>query len=233
MLIKYRKNRSLRVRRILIFLLAVIVAISSFGMFFELKLHGVVVEFAQSAVKTVLINCANRAAEKVLAGLNVTYDSLAVISRNEEGLATTVEIDSVSANRLKSQIGDAIATEVAKYETVSFKVPLGAAFGIYLTHFPMPKLDYTVHVTTTVASNLTSNFESAGINQVLHQILLIISLESGLAVIKQNTAMTSVTEFIVAQTVIVGAVPEAFTSVGHATDEIMEDIFDFGATTQN
>ena len=228
-MIKYRKNRSLRVRRILIFVLAVIVAISSFGLFFELRLRDIVVEFAKSEVKSVLINCTNRAAEKVLKDLNVTYDSLAVISRNEEGLATTVEIDAISANRLKSQISDAIATEVARYKTVSFKVPLGAAFGNYITHFPMPKFDYTVHITTTVGSNLTSKFESAGINQVLHQILLIISLESGLAVIKRETAMTTLTEFIVAQTVIVGAVPDAFTSVGHATDEVIEDIFDFGA----
>ena len=96
-----------------------------------------------------------------------------------------------------------------------------------------PKLSYTIHITTTVASNFKSNFLRAGINQVLHQIILTVSLECDLGMTDSETEQIITTDFIIAQTVIVGAVPDAFTSVVHATDEMMEDIFDFGAQVSN
>jgi sporulation protein YunB len=198
-------------------------------LFFDYRLRHIVKTFAKSSVKTMVIDCANKASYRVLSDLQISYDDLAVISRNTEGLATSVEINSVEANRLKSIICDEISKELAKREEVTFSVPLSAAFGMYFTSMKWPKLKYTVHITTTVASNFKSNFQSAGINQVLHQILMTVNLECDLGMLETDTEQITTTDFIIAQTVIVGAVPDAFTSVGHATDEMMEDIFDFGA----
>ncbi len=228
-MISFRKNTKLRISRTVSFVLAVALVIASASIYFDYRLRSVVRAFAKSAAKTAVIDCANRASARALSELDITYDMLAKISRNSEGLATSVEIDSVTANQLKSKISDEIAKEIAAYERVNFSVPLSAAFGLYLTSTQWPKLNYSVHITTTVASNFKSNFQTAGINQVLHQILMTVSLESDLAMLETDTEQVATTEFIVAQTVIVGAVPDAFTSVGHATDEVMEDIFDFGA----
>lgn len=228
-MIYQRKNIKLRVNRTIIFILVVSLIVSAFTLFLDFRLRTVVKNFAKSAVKTVITNCANRASMRALDELMVSYDTLARISRNESGLATSVEIDSVVANKVKSHISDEIAKDLASYETVNFSVPIFAAFGLYYTSLQWPRLKYTVHITTTVVSNFKSNFQSAGINQVLHQILMTVNLESNIAVLGGNTEQIATTEFIIAQTVIVGAVPDAFTSVGHATDEIMEDIFDFGA----
>ena len=229
-MIHKRRNVRIRLSRTIIFVLVISLMLASFTVYLDYRLRTVVKAFAKSAVKTVVTDCANRASYKVLNELEVDYSSLAKISRNEEGLATTVEIDSSTANKVKSYISNEISNMLASYEDVTFSVPLFAAFGIYYTTLKWPKLDYTVHITTTVVSNFKSNFQSAGINQVLHQILLEVGLESDVAVLGGNTEQFTTTSFIVAETVIVGAVPDAFTSVGHATDEIMEDIFDFGAS---
>ena len=228
-----RKNTRLRINRIIIFILVLSLVFSAFTLYMDFRLREVVKSFAKSAVKTVVVNCANRASNKALDGLSVTYDMLAKISRNEDGLATSVEIDSITANKVKSHISDEISKALASYEEVSFTVPLFAAFGLYRTSLDWPKLKYSVHITTTVTSNFKSNFQSAGINQVLHQILLSVGLECDIAVLGGNTEQLTTTDFIIAQTVIVGAVPEAFTSVTNATDEVQEDIFDFGATVSN
>ena len=213
----------------LIFVLIISLIISAFTICFDIRLRAIVKSFAKSAVKTVITNCANRASVKALGELDVTYDMLARISRNEQGLATSVEIDSIAANKVKSYISDEIAKALTSYEDVNFSVPLFAAFGLYHTSLDWPRLNYTVHITTTVVSSFESRFESAGINQVLHQILLTVRLESDIAVLGGNTEQLTTTNFIIAQTVIVGAVPDAFTNVTNATDEIQEDIFDFGA----
>ncbi len=228
-MIYLRNNTRLRLNRVIIFVLVFSIIVSAFTIFLDFRLKTVVRSFAKSAVKTVVTNCTNRASNKILGELDVTYDMLAKISRNEDGLATSVEIDAITANKVKSHISNEISKALASYEEVSFTVPLFAAFGLYYTSLKWPRLKYTVHITTTVVSNFKSNFQSAGINQVLHQILLSVGLECDIAVLGGNTEQLTTTDFIIAQTVIVGAVPEAFTSVGHATDEIMEDIFDFGA----
>lgn len=232
-MISVRNNRKLRVRSIIAFMLVVSLLFACCTVYFDFRLRSVAVSFAKSAAKTAVINCANRASNRALSEMDISYDTLARISRNAEGIATSVEIDSVAANRLKSKISDEIAKDMAEYEEIQFKVPLSAAFGMYFTSVKWPKLSYTVHITTTVKTNFKSEFKSAGINQVLHQILLTVDLESDLAMLEKRTEQVTQTEFIVAQTVIVGAVPDAFTSVGHATDEVMEDIFDFGAQAPN
>lgn len=228
-----RKNIRLRINRTIIFLLVISIFLSAFMIFLDLRLKTVITNFAKSAVKTVITNCANTASAKALEELGITYDMLAKISRNEAGLATSVEIDTITANKVKSHISNEISKALASYEKVEFSIPLFAAFGLYYTSLKWPRLNYTVHITTTVLSDFKSNFQSAGINQVLHQILLTIALESDIAVLDKNTEQFTTTDFLVAQTVIVGAVPDAFTSVGHATDEMMEDIFDFGAEASN
>lgn len=228
-----RKNIRLRFNRILIFILALSLTLSACTVYIDFRLKAVVKTFAKSAVKTVVTNCANRASVKAMNKLDITYDMLARISRNEQGLATSVEIDSVAANKIKSYISNEIAKALAAHEKVKVTVPLFAAFGLYHTSLDWPRIDYTVHITTTVVSNFESRFESAGINQVLHQILLTVGLECDVGMLGGKTEQFTTTNFIIAQTVIVGAVPDAFTSVGHATDEVMEDIFDFGASAPN
>ncbi|MBQ1186395.1 MAG: hypothetical protein IIX54_01735 [Clostridia bacterium] len=231
-MIHKKSNKRLRINRTIAFFLAICVTLSAFTVVLDLRLKTVVLNFAKSAVKTVVINCTNKASLKALENLDTDYSMLAKISRNQEGLATSVEIDTATANKIKSYITNEISAVLSEHEQVKFSVPLFAAFGLYYTSLNWPKLHYTTGVTTTVLSNFKSNFQGAGINQVLHQIIMTVTLECDLAVLEGKTEQTTETEFLIAQTVIVGAVPEAFTSVGHATDEVMEDIFDFGATTE-
>ncbi len=232
-MIYLRKNTKLRFTRYIILILIIALVLSSLWVLADIRLRSVAKTFAKSSVKTILSDCANSAVYTALENIEVSYNDLAVISRNDQGLATSVEINAIAANSLKSYLTSEISKSLSKYGEVTFKVPISAAFGIYYTSFNFPKLSYTVSVTTTVISNIKSTFTGAGINQVLHQILMTVTLESDLAMLKDNTEQTFSTDFIIAQTVIVGAVPEAFTSVGHATDEVMEDIFDFGAEPEN
>lgn len=228
-MISFRSNKGLRLKRAVLMLLVVAVIASTFIVYVDFQLREVAKAFAKSAVKTALINATNRSCERIMNEASVSYGDLAVISRNEKGLATSVEINTVAANRLKAQLTNEIAKELSLISTQTFSIPLSAAFGIYYSSFKTPTLCYTVHITTTVTSDFKSNFYSAGINQVLHQIVLNVGLESDLAMLSDKTENRCSTNFLIAQTVIVGAVPEAFTEVINAADEVVGDIFDFGA----
>ena len=225
-----RKNVLARIKGVIALCLLATVLLLSGYIYIEYKLKAVVRTFAMSEAKTMLINAANRAAEEVLNELNITYETLVSINRRENGEVNSVSVNTIEANRLKTAINNRIAKKLSERQRVKIYVPVFAAFGIYYTAFFNPRFSYEVGVTTTVGSNFSGAFESAGINQVLHQILLDITLESDLAMTKTNTSLNTVTSFLVAETVITGVVPEAFTSVIGSDDETTENIFDHGAT---
>ena len=224
-----RKNTALRIRKNLAVIMALLVAISSIYIYIDCRLKKIAVEFAMSEAKTVLLDCANTAALSVLNDMNVSYSNIAVLSRNSEGLVTSVEVNSSVVNLFKSKMAAEVANELKKHKNVTFSLPIFAAFGYFYTAFYIPNVSYTVEVTTTAITDFYSRFYSAGINQVLHQILVKINLESSLAMPHYKTALTTSTTLIAAETVIVGIVPDAFTEVINQSDELVGDIFDYSA----
>ena len=229
-MIHYRKNKKQRAFRLLALFLAILFSAFSGYVYIEYRLKSVVKDFAMSAAKSVLINSANKAAAKLLSEMDITYRDLVIIDRKENGEVNSVEINTVFANQIKAEITNRIVKEVDKHQKVSFSVPIFAAFGYYYTAFYNPKFTYEVGLTTTIGSNFSGKFQGAGINQVLHQIMLDITLESNLAMSNFDSTLNTLTSFLVAETVITGVVPDAFTSVIGADDETVEDIFDHGAT---
>ncbi len=209
--------------------MALLVAFSSVCIYIDYRLKKTAIEFAMSEAKTIILDCANAAALSVLEDMKVSYDNIAVLSRNSEGLVTSVEINSSAINMFKTQIASKVSEELKKHSNVTFSLPVFAAFGYFYSAFYIPKISYAIELTTTAITDFYSKFYSAGINQVLHQILVKINLESSLAMPHYKTALTTNTSLLAAETVIVGVVPNAFTEVINQSDELVGDIFDYSA----
>lgn len=213
--------------------MVVLISMSSLYIYIDLRLKKVALNFAMSEAKTTILDCANKAALTVLESMNLNYYDIAVLNRNTEGLVTSVEINSKEINMFKSQIAAKVSEELSKHRNVTFQLPLFAAFGYFYNAFYIPKFTYKVELTTTAITNFESKFYSAGINQVLHQILVNINLESSLAIPHCATDLSTKTSLIAAETVIVGVVPEAFTEVIDAEEELVGEIFDYSAGINN
>jgi hypothetical protein len=85
-----------------------------------------------------------------------------------------------------------------------------------------------MRLTSTVIADFKSVFTSAGINQVLHQIIIQLEMNGKVLIPWYNSNFTTSMSCIAAQTVIVGATPSQFTSVNETDpDGIAEDIFNF------
>ncbi|MBR6573282.1 MAG: hypothetical protein IKK77_06170 [Clostridia bacterium] len=224
-----RRNTSLRFKKLLALLMAMLVAVSSIYVYIDYRLKKIAMEFAMSEAKTIILDSANTAALSVLEEMNISYNNIAVLSRDKDGLVTSVEINSSVINLFKSKIASEVAQELAKHNNVSFELPIFAAFGYFYTAFYIPKISYSMELTTTAITDFYSRFFSAGINQVLHQIMVKIDLESSLAMPHYKTSLTTSTSLIAAETVIVGIVPDAFTEVVNQSDELVGDIFDYSA----
>ena len=63
-------------------------------------------------------------------------------------------------------------------------------------------------------ASFASNFSQAGINQTLHQLTMVVSIDVAMLVLGKTSGFTVTSEVVVAETVIVGEVPQTFLQTG-------------------
>ena len=63
-------------------------------------------------------------------------------------------------------------------------------------------------------ATFVSKFSQAGINQTLHQLTMVVSVDVAVLVLGQTSSFTVNSEVVVAETVIVGDVPSTFLQTG-------------------
>ena len=202
---------------------------ASLGIYVEFRLRDVAISFARNAVSSVLSSAINVAAIRLIKENGLTYDSVSNLSRDADGKVVSVEIDTNEINRFKAALAEEVQTELSMQNDITVKVPLLSAFGIYYTYLSYPKISYTLGASTIVSTNYKSQFYDAGINQVLHRISVSVETAGNLALPGRDERIDEITEFTVAETVIVGAVPDAFTNIDYASEDIVDDVFDYGA----
>lgn len=173
----------------------------------------VILRYAVSVAETVMLNSANEAIVKILENEKFSYDDIAVLSRDSNGLVQSLEIDTYKVNYLKSHISNEISNIIADKERYTVSIPIGTFLANTFTAGFGPDLDFKMQMTSTAFVDFEHEFSSAGINQVLHRVVVNIKINGSLIVAGYKKSISANTSAIAAQTVIVGAVPESFTNV--------------------
>ena len=204
---KRRKN-SLKIKIIAILLcFTVLLSVCYF------KMQPVIMRFSVSTSETIMLNSANEAVIKILEENNVTYSDIARLSLNDNGYVSSLEIDVYEINNLKSRISNETARIIEEKEYFEVSIPIGTFLGNTYTAGFGPKVRFKMQLTTTAFVDFSHEFRSAGINQVLHIINVDMNIGGSLIIAGFNRGINVKTSAIAAQTVIVGATPDAFTNV--------------------
>ena len=225
---RYRRHRFPRV--ILIFFLIAVIIIMSVTYYL---MQPIILKYAVSVAETIALNAANEAIVDVLNSNQVSYGDIVTLSQNDEGYVTSLEINVLQINNLKSEISRRMAKIIEEEERYELRIPLGSFFGNSYTNGIGPDIKFNMQITTTCFVDFSHEFKSAGINQVLHIVNVNIDVKGNFVIIGYNKGISASTGAIAAQTVIVGKTPDAFTSVIESpTDNTGGLINDYGATTE-
>lgn len=161
--------------------------------------------------KTYAVTALEETVRQELEQMDLSYGRLVRVSR-EEGRVVSLETDTVLLNQIKSRITQAAVRKMEKLSDYRLTVPLGSVSGIDLFSGKGPKVRFLLQPQTAVESQILQQFQSAGVNQTQHRIYLQLNVEIE-AVIPGFSAKTSVqTQVELAQTVIVGEVPQFYAS---------------------
>ena len=176
-------------------------------------MYPVVIRYAVSVAETIMLNAANDAIVQVLEENNVSYGDIVNLSNNNDGYVTSLEIEIYSVNSLKSKISSKTAENIENKEFYEVGIPIGTFLGNTYTAGFGPKVKFKMQLTSTAFVDFSHEFKAAGINQVLHIIMVNIDIRGSLVIAGYNKGINTKTSAIAAQTVIVGKSPDAFTNV--------------------
>ena len=197
-------------RRLLVVLLIVVVS------FFLLRsrYRTVIEELAQTQVKNTTSDLTNDAIAKQIAVGNIAYDRIVFFEKDLEGRITALKTNMSEVNRLKTDILNIINDEILALDTSDIGIPLGSLFLPELLSGKGPAIPVHILSIRNSDANFVSHFSQAGINQTLHKLTMEVSIDVAVLVLGQTSSFTMSSEVVVAETVIVGDVPQTFLQTG-------------------
>lgn len=163
---------------------------------------------AAHAAKMSAINIINEATNDVFWG--ISSSQLVNITTNETGQITGVSADTAQMNKLKTKLSLSLQKYTENSDNSKISIPLGS-----LTPYAVLQgVGYRIPVKIVIDGFSKLDFESefiqAGINQVKHKIYLIASVNVSVISAAMTKSEIVTTEIPVAETVIVGTVPNYY-----------------------
>ncbi len=155
------------------------------------------------------------------------YEDLVQLERDGEQAVTALRTDGIAASHLKIQIAQAVHEALDKLEKSEVKIPLGTLFGTDLFIGRGPTVKIGVSGLGNVQADFISAFSDAGINQTRHQMVL--EVKANIRILTRLGSVDTVVsnQIVVADTVIVGHVPEQYTYVNDGEQSILGKINDY------
>ena len=196
----FRKKRRVGLLVLLVLLLGMV-------LLFEFQLKPILKSFAANQAQQTATQAIETVVNEQLEKQNYTYQDFISITYGDDGRVLSLTGNMAAINKIKSQVTTAVQDYFA-HQHIEVSVPLGTVMGSELFHGKGPGIPITVSLAGNIASDFQNSFESAGINQTCHRIYLEFTAELYTFVPGVDATTTVTTEVMIAETVIVGEVPQ-------------------------
>ena len=181
---------------------------------FRNRYREVIRELAETQVKNTTSDLTNDAIAKQIADGIIQYDRIVFFEKDLDGKITALKTNMGEVNRLKTDILNIINDGILALDTSDIGIPMGSLFLPELLSGKGPVIPVHILSIRNSDASFSSNFVQAGINQTLHQLIMMVSVDVAILVLGQIGSFTITSEVVVAETVIIGDVPNTFLQTG-------------------
>ena len=204
----------LRIRSFFRTMTVLLIASFALLLMFRSRYQDVIRELAETQVKNTTSDLANDAIAKQIADGVIQYDRIVYFEKDLDGRITALKTNMSEVNRLKTDILNIINDEILALDTSDIGIPLGSLFFPELFSGKGPAIPVHILAIRNSDAGFASDFSQAGINQTLHQLTMQVSVDVAVLVLGKTSSFTITSEVVVAETVIVGAVPDTYLQTG-------------------
>ena len=190
----------------------------------------VMTAFAESQAVWEATKIANQTVVQVLQEYaDVCADTIALTYDGGQKIASVCTNTSV-INTVRTAITDRTITAMEQFSALSVSLPVGTLLGWDWVSGLGPLVTFPVSFTATVLSDVSSTLIAEGINQSMYRVL--VHLEIQLYVVSPGGRSTvgAKVSYPMAETVLLGEVPDNLTEVYGDDQSLLGQIFDYGTT---
>lgn len=228
---RFRKKRKhIPVKRCLFLLIVISLAIT---LFLNIELSPAITKLAERETETYFTTLLSRTVNEKMREIGCKYTDFIHITYKDDGTVSSLETDHISCNFVCTEIAVSALKNVSASEYRSVSIPAGNLTGLPMFSGKGPVCNVNLLLANGFSAHLESTFTEAGINQTIHRITIVMKIRVTLLVPGRETDFEIRHSFPLAETIILGAVPDAYTKIHRLTDDITEteidDIYDFGA----
>lgn len=192
----------------------------------NVRIRPIMTALAAAQVNNEVLRLLGQAAEE----LTISYDDVVKLEKDSDGKIIALKSDMSAVSAYRTRLLEYLVKHEGDLKQRTMRIPLGALTGIELLSASGPGVPVKILSIGAPSSRFENVFSSAGINQTRHQIMLHITVSASFLLpgVTDQTEIT--TQICVAETVIVGSVPEHYTYFSQFDDakEAADSYFDYG-----
>ncbi len=189
------------------------------------RIRPMVTRLAESRATNRVNRIVAEAVSDAVASGQVDCSRLITFEKDSGGKVTALRRNMPEFNRLQTLISDAVLQRLSEMSPVDLSIPLGTLTGSNLLAGRGPYIHVRTQSVGTATAKLRNALTAAGINQTKHQVLLDVEVYVTVLLPGFATSVQVNNELCVAETVIVGNVPETYTYFSTTEDKV-EDYAD-------
>ncbi len=138
--------------------------------------------------------------------------------KDSAGAITAIIADTSNINQANFLVQRVVYQAVSRLQNVSVPIKLGAFSGSTLLAAYGPTVGVEIMPVGAVKCRFVSKFSSTGLNQTLHKIYIEVTTDIDLMLPLENVSIAEKSEILIAENVIVGAIPDTYLEGTSATD---------------
>lgn len=220
-----RKKR----RRRRIILIVLLLVVTGLILLVELHLSPYIRELARNQAVNAASNAIIDAVGEMLRREDTDFSRVIVLEKDVQGHITALRTDMGQVERLKVEVLGILGGLIAEINTQQLGIPLGNLLLPDLLAGTGPVLPVKAVSLTMSNADFFSDFTEAGINQTLQTLKVKFTISLTILTTVGYETVDVDSDVMVAQTVIVGTVPETYVNLGHLT--ATEGWSDYGTET--
>ena len=193
-----------------IVLFLVIVAV----LLFRNKYQDAILSLSETQVKNATSDLINDAIDKQIETGHIQYDRIVFFEKDLNGKITALKTNMSEVNRLKTDILNIINDDILALDTSHLGIPVGTLVLPEILAGRGPEIPVSIISIRNSDAAFNSDFSEAGINQTLQKLTMDISVDVSVLVLGKISNFTVNSQVVVAETVIVGQVPEMLLQSG-------------------
>ena len=206
-------------QRVGIWLTLLVLALLAAAVSLLWHLKPVMTSMATARVSNLVNRIVSAAVNEAVENGDIDYQNFVIFEKNETGHITALRSNVAEVNRMQGQITDEILHRLSEVATSELEIPLGTLTGSALLAGRGPSLFVRMQAVGSASAAFRNQFTAAGINQTRHQIFLDVDVYMSILLPGMKTSTRVSNEIAVAETVIVGGVPDTYTYFSTTPDE--------------